>query len=124
MSNFCCVNFVILCMRSNKPYPHNFVRIVDSNNKPVMIPLYVEYYPIVYAQKTKALIYNSVCFLVLFLLIRYFLLNFTYLSGIWTPLTAAIAASLLAPKFQVVNTAYGEKLFMKTLFTKGVKEIK
>jgi len=30
----------------------------------------------------------------------------------------------LAPKFQAVKTNEGEKLFMKWLFIKGIKEIK
>jgi hypothetical protein len=38
--------------------------------------------------------------------------------------TAFIATLILAPKFQVVKTNDGEKLFMKWLFLKGVKEIK
>ncbi len=76
------------------------------------------------SKKTKALIFNLLSFAVLFIGLRYFILNYTNLSGIWKPLTAAVVATLLAPKFQAVNTRDGEKLFMKALFIKGVKEIK
>lgn len=74
--------------------------------------------------KTKALIYNFIGFAVLFVIIRIVAEQFTNLSGFWLPLTAAVVASILAPKFQAVTTAEGEKIFMKWLFIKGVKEIK
>jgi hypothetical protein len=46
------------------------------------------------------------------------------LTGFWIPITAFIVSTLLAPKFQAVKTNDGEKLFMKWLFIKGIKEIK
>jgi hypothetical protein len=76
------------------------------------------------SKKTKALIFNLIGFATLFIVLRYFVLNYTNLTGIWKPLTAAMIASLLAPKFQTVKTRDGEKLYMKALFFKGVKEIK
>jgi hypothetical protein len=36
---------------------------------------------------------------------------------------AFVIGTILAPKFQAVNTKDGEKLFMKWLFVKGVKEV-
>jgi hypothetical protein len=36
---------------------------------------------------------------------------------------AFVIGTILAPKFQAVNTREGEKLFMKWLFVKGVKEV-
>jgi len=75
-------------------------------------------------KKTKALLYNLLGFAVIFIAMRYFVLNYTNLHGIWKPLTAAIVASLLAPKFQVVKTREGEKIFMKAMFFKGIKEVK
>ncbi|MCG2611915.1 hypothetical protein LZZ90_10395 [Flavobacterium sp. SM15] len=74
--------------------------------------------------KTKALIYNFIGFALLFVIIRIVAEKFTNLSGFWLPLTAAVVASILAPKFQAVRTNEGEKIFMKWLFIKGVKEIK
>ena len=76
------------------------------------------------SKKTKALVYNLLGFAVLFITMRYFVLNYTNLHGIWKPLTAAIIASLVAPKFQAVKTRDGEKIFMKALFINGVREIK
>ena len=75
------------------------------------------------SKKTLAIIYNLVGFAILFIAMRYFVLNYTNLEGVWKPLTAAIIASLLAPKFHAVKTRTGEKLYVKALFFKGVKEI-
>ncbi len=36
---------------------------------------------------------------------------------------AAVAASLLAPKFSAVKTKSGEKLMMKWIFIKGFREL-
>ncbi|HSD14060.1 MAG TPA: hypothetical protein VLB74_05390 [Flavobacterium sp.] len=74
--------------------------------------------------KTKSLVYNFLGFALLFMIVRFVAQAFTNLTGFWLPLTAAVAASILAPKFQVVKTSEGEKMFMKWLFIKGVKEIK
>ncbi|ESU20301.1 hypothetical protein FEDK69T_28140 [Flavobacterium enshiense DK69] len=74
--------------------------------------------------KTKSLLYNFLGFALLFIIVRFVAATFTNLSGFWLPLTAAVAASILAPKFQVIKTHEGEKMFMKWLFIKGVKEVK
>lgn len=74
--------------------------------------------------KTKSLLYNFIGFAVLFVIVRFAAQAFTNLSGLWLPATAFVVATLLAPKFQAVQTNEGEKLFMKWLFIKGVKEIK
>ncbi|MBN9283018.1 hypothetical protein [Flavobacterium sp.] len=42
----------------------------------------------------------------------------------WIPVTAFVVSTLLAPKFQAVKTNDGEKLFMKWIFIKGIREIK
>jgi uncharacterized membrane protein YvlD (DUF360 family) len=74
-------------------------------------------------KSTKALIYNFVCYAVIFLITYFLVTSFTHLTGFWIPVTAAVVASLLAPKFQAVQTSMGEKLFVKWLFFKGVKEL-
>ncbi len=74
--------------------------------------------------KTKGLLYNFIGFALLFIIVRIVAEMFTNLTGFWLPLTAFIVATLLAPKFQTVQTSQGEKLFMKWLFFKGVKEVK
>ena len=74
--------------------------------------------------KTKGLLYNFIGFALLFIIVRIVAEMFTNLTGFWLPLTAFVVATLLAPKFQAVQTSEGEKLFMKWLFFKGVKEVK
>ena len=74
--------------------------------------------------KTKAIVYNFIGFAILFIIVRFVAATFTHLSGLWLPVTAFVVATLLAPKFQAVQTNEGEKLFMKWLFIKEVKEIK
>jgi hypothetical protein len=49
--------------------------------------------------------------------------HYTNLTSFWIPLTAFVIGTLLAPKFQSVKTKDGEKLFMKWIFMKGIKEI-
>lgn len=74
--------------------------------------------------KTKSIVYNFLGFALLFIIIRFVAATFTNLTGVFLPLTAFVVATLLAPKFQAIQTNEGEKLFMKWLFIKGVKEIK
>lgn len=71
----------------------------------------------------RAFFFQLLCFAALFLLIRYLVVEFTNLQGIWISLTAFVAGTLLAPKFQAVKTKDGEKLFMRWLFVKGFREI-
>ncbi|MEO8515098.1 MAG: hypothetical protein ABI426_00040 [Flavobacterium sp.] len=76
------------------------------------------------SKKTKSFVYNFIGFAIIFLGARYLVASFTQLEGFWIPLTAFAVGTLLAPKFQTVQTKDGEKLFMKWLFIKEVKEIK
>ena len=71
----------------------------------------------------KAFLFQLICFAVLFITFRLLLGLYTPLKGIWIPLTAFVLATVLAPKFQSVKTKDGEKLFMKWLFIKGIREI-
>lgn len=75
-------------------------------------------------KKTKSFVYNFIGFAIIFLGVRYLVATFTSLEGFMIPLTAFIVGTLLAPKFQTVQTKDGEKLFVKWLFVRGVKEIK
>jgi hypothetical protein len=75
-------------------------------------------------KKSKALIYNFLGFALFFTIVYFLVVQFTDLSGLWIPLTSGVAASILTPKFQVVKYMGEEKLFMKWMFIKGVKEIK
>jgi len=73
--------------------------------------------------QVRAFLYNLGCFAILFVAFRYLVGQYTNLSGLWIPMTAFVAGTLLAPKFQAVKTRDGEKLFMSWLFVKGIKKI-
>ncbi|NAS32794.1 hypothetical protein GTQ40_17580 [Flavobacteriaceae bacterium R38] len=74
--------------------------------------------------KTKALFYNFICFAILFIIIRLSIDYVLQLSQTVMALISAIAASILAPKFGVVNTQKGDKILMKWIFIKKMKEVK
>ena len=76
------------------------------------------------SKKTKSFIYNLLSFAAFFLPLQVALSYFTNLDGLWIPITAFVIGTLLAPKFQTIQTNEGEKLFMKWIFVKGFKEIK
>lgn len=76
------------------------------------------------SKKTKAFFYNFLGFSAFYLPTYFLIINFTHLEGFWIAGTAFMVSLLLSPKFQFVKTNDGEKIFMKWLFTKGVKEIK
>ncbi|GAA3770312.1 hypothetical protein [Flavobacterium ginsengiterrae] len=71
----------------------------------------------------RAFLYQLACFAVLFLLSRFTIAAYTGLTGIWIPLTAFVIATIISPQFRAVKTKDGEKLFMKWIFIKGVREI-
>jgi hypothetical protein len=72
----------------------------------------------------RAFLYQLGCFAILFISGRYVIATYTELTGYWIPITSFIVATLISPQFQAVKTKDGEKLFMKWIFLKGVKEIK
>jgi hypothetical protein len=78
------------------------------------------------SKKSKALLYNFICFATLFLVTYYLIVQYASLniSGLFRPFTAFIISTLIAPKFQAATTKDGEKLFMKWIFMKGVSEVK
>jgi hypothetical protein len=71
----------------------------------------------------RAFLFNLLSFVVLFVGSRILVEKYTNLTGIWISLTAFVIGTILAPKFQAVKTKDGEKLFMKWLFIKGIREI-
>jgi hypothetical protein len=73
--------------------------------------------------QVRAFLYQLGCFAILFVLGRFIIGSYTGLTGIWIPMTAFIAATLIAPQFKALKTKDGEKLFMKWIFLKGVREI-
>nr|WP_294923005.1 hypothetical protein [uncultured Flavobacterium sp.] len=71
----------------------------------------------------RAFLYQLGCFAILFILGRFIIAAYSGLTGIWIPMTAFIIATLIAPQFKALKTKDGEKLFMKWIFIKGIKEI-
>jgi hypothetical protein len=76
------------------------------------------------SKKTKAFVYQLISFALLFIVVKFAVEAYTNLSGYWIPITAFVVGTILAPQFQAVVTKDGEKLFMKWIFMKGVKELK
>ncbi len=74
--------------------------------------------------QTRAFLYQLACFAVLFITFRFLVDMFTNLRGFWIPLTAFVVATIISPKFRVVNTPQGKKMFMTWLFIKGIREVK
>ena len=72
----------------------------------------------------RAFLYQLGCFAILFISFRFLIFKYTNLTGLFVPFTAFVVGTILSPKFQAVKTKDGEKLFMKWLFLKGIKEIK
>ena len=73
--------------------------------------------------KYRVLIYNFLAFAILFILFRFGLGLFFQLDSFYMALIAAITASVLAPKFTVVQKEAVEKIVMKWIFIKGFKEL-
>ena len=73
--------------------------------------------------QVRGFLYQLGCFAILFIAGRFVIANYTQLTGIWIPMTAFIVATLIAPQFKALKTKDGEKLFMKWIFIKGIKEI-
>lgn len=76
------------------------------------------------SKQTKAFLYNSLSFAILFIPVYFLIKFYTGLTGFWIPVTAFVVATLSAPKFQAIKTPGSEKLFMKWVFMKEVKELK
>lgn len=72
----------------------------------------------------KALLYNFLAFGVFYAPAYLLIQHFSWFSGIWVAAAAAMAATILAPKFQSVKTSQGTKVFMSWIILKGVREIK
>ncbi|KIA95715.1 MULTISPECIES: hypothetical protein [unclassified Flavobacterium] len=73
--------------------------------------------------QVRAFLYQLGCFAILFILARFLVAEYSGLTGFWVPMTAFVIGTLLSPKFQAAKTKDGEKLFMKWIFMKGIKEI-
>ncbi|SIQ82234.1 hypothetical protein [Maribacter ulvicola] len=71
--------------------------------------------------KHKVLIYNFLAFAVLFILFRFILYVTLSIDSLYISAIAAIAASILAPKFAVAKIEGLDKIVMKWVFIKGFR---
>lgn len=75
-------------------------------------------------KKTKVFIAQFICFAVLFIIVRIPVEYFTELSSLWGSVIGAVVATIFAPQFKVFDTQQGQKVYMRWIFIKGVKELK
>lgn len=73
--------------------------------------------------KYKALLFNFIAFVVLFLIARLILGYYLPINRIFLVVTSAIIANVLAPKFGAIQTDEGEKVLMKWIFIKRMREL-
>jgi len=73
--------------------------------------------------ETKAKVYNFIVFALLYLIVRYVAGSFLDFNRYVLMFGAAITAHFLAPKFSAINTKNGEKIMMKWIFIKEIKEL-
>lgn len=73
--------------------------------------------------KFKALLYNFIGFIFFFLLIRMCISYFLPVNNIINLLIVGLVTIILAPKFAVIKEPDGEKIKMKWIFIKGVKDV-
>ena len=75
------------------------------------------------SKKTKAFLFNLIGFSFFYIISYFTVMTFGLLQGLWIAATSFLISTVLAPKFQTVITNEGEKLFMKWIFVKGLREI-
>lgn len=75
--------------------------------------------------KTKVFLLNLVCFMAIFLIFRFSLLYLiTGIHHLIIVLAAAIIASVLCPKFFVIQEDGKERIKLKWIFLKGIRTLK
>ena len=75
------------------------------------------------SKKVKSFLYNFLGFSIFYVPAYLLVMNYSHLQGLWIAGTAFMVSLILAPKFQAIKTQNGEKIFMKWIFTSGVKEV-
>jgi hypothetical protein len=73
--------------------------------------------------KFKALVFNFIGFAFIFLIFRLSIGYFFEFNRILMALVSALAATILAPKFVAVRSSKTQKIFMKWIFIKGIREL-
>ena len=76
------------------------------------------------SKKTKAFLYNLAGFMVFFVPTWVICTNVFGMEGFLPKMIALVISIFLSPKFQFMKTAEGDKIFMKWLFQKGIREVK
>ena len=76
------------------------------------------------SKKTKAFLYNLLGFTCFYIPAYLLIMHFTNLVGFWIAGPSFIVSLFLSPKFQYMQTHEGEKIFMKWIFVKGIREVK
>lgn len=75
--------------------------------------------------KTKVFILNLVCFMVIFLILRFSLLYLiTEIHQLIIVLAAAIIASIICPKFFFIQEDGKDRIKLKWIFLKGIRTLK
>lgn len=74
--------------------------------------------------KIKAFVLQLISFIIFFLGFTYIFKQFLDFQDLYIKLMAFAVGTVFAPKFLATQTKNGEKLFMKWIFIKGMKEIK
>jgi hypothetical protein len=74
-------------------------------------------------KQTKAFIYNTLAFAVIFISLRFILVTYSGFSYFQNLIAAGLVSMIAAPKFHYVRTHEGEKIWMKWLFG-NPKEVK
>jgi hypothetical protein len=73
--------------------------------------------------KNKALLYNFLCFAIIFTILRFFVMDYFYENRIVKSVLSALITMVFAPKFAVLKNKEGSRIVMKWLFSKNIKEL-
>tara|TARA_R110000868_G_scaffold403147_1_gene680059 strand:+ start:5549 stop:5779 length:231 start_codon:yes stop_codon:yes gene_type:complete len=73
--------------------------------------------------KNKAMLFNFLGFAFLFIVLRYFVMDYFAINTLLKAVLSAVIATLFAPKFAVIKLKKDFKLVMKWIFIKGYKEL-
>lgn len=76
------------------------------------------------SKKTKAFLYNFLSFVALYIPALFLVKSIANSESFMVSISAFVISLVLGPKFQYVKTNDGEKIFMKWIFVKGIKEVK
>lgn len=73
--------------------------------------------------KNKALLFNFLSFAIIFIVFRFFVMDYFYENRIVKSVLSALITAFLAPKFAVHKNKEVSSIVMKWLFIKGFKQL-